>query len=184
MFTTTVLLECLLIVGARILDVSLGTIRTIMVVQGRRRIAVFLGFFEVLIWVTVVSGVIAHIKEQPIYPIAYAIGFALGNYVGMTIEAKLAIGRQVVRVFTREGDMMAARLRDAGYRVTTFEGHGRDGPVQELFIEVVRRHASNVIAEARALDERCYYMVDDVRQASSPIDEGESTGWRAVLKRK
>ncbi len=181
----TVILTCLLIIVARIADVSIGTIRTINVVQGRRTLAVCLGFFEVLIWVVVVSRVIQDINEQPIYPLAYALGFALGNYIGMTIESRIALGRQVVRIFTRQGAAVAGPLREAGYRVTQFDGCGRDGPVQQLFIEIVRKQAGNVIQQARALDPRCYYMVDDVRYASSAdLEIGEPTGWRAVLKKK
>ena len=71
----SVFLTCLLIVAARITDVSLGTIRTINVVQGRRTLALVLGFFEVLIWVFVVSRVINEIR-QPAYALAYALGFA------------------------------------------------------------------------------------------------------------
>ncbi len=181
---TYLLVTCLLIIVARIADVSLGTIRTINVVQGRRHLALVLGFFEVLIWVFVVSRVISQI-QQPIYAVAYALGFALGNYVGMTIEQRLALGRQVVRVFTRIGPEMAAAQREAGFRVTQFDGYGRDGPVQELFIEVGRRDVAKVIARARALDPRCYYMVDDVRVVSSASAQSrESTGWRALLKKK
>jgi len=180
----TVLLTCGLIVLARIADVSIGTILTINVVQGRRSLALVLGFFEVLIWVFVVSRVISEIR-QPAYALAYALGFALGNWVGMTIEARLAMGRQVVRIFSRQGPELAVALREAGLRVTQFDGYGRDGPVQQLFIEVERRSASNVITQARGLDPACYYMVDDVRFASSQmVQASQPTGWRAVFKKK
>lgn len=181
----TVLSMCLLIVAARIADVSLGTLRTIMVVQGRRAVAFVLGFCELLIWVTVVSSVITELRAQPLYAIAYALGFACGNYVGMTIERRLALGRQVVRLITRRGPELAQALREAGLRVTQFDGYGRDGPVQEVFIETGRRTAARVIAQARALDPRCYYIVDDIRLASSAaVPLRESTGWRAILKKK
>jgi uncharacterized protein YebE (UPF0316 family) len=180
----TILLHCLLIVLARVTDVSLGTIRTINVVQGRRLLALVLGFFEVLIWVFVVSRVISQI-QQPAYAVAYALGFALGNYVGMTIESRLALGRQVVRIFSRLGLEMAAAMRASGLRVTQFDGYGRDGPVQELFIEIGRREARNVIEQARTLDPGCFYMVDDVRLVSSAqMRVRERQGWLAVLKKK
>jgi uncharacterized protein YebE (UPF0316 family) len=178
----SVLLTCLLIVAARIMDVSLGTIRTINVVQGRRALALVLGFFEVLIWLLVVSRVISQI-QQPAYAIAYALGFALGNYVGMTIESRLALGRQVVRIFSRQGTEMAVALREAGLRVTQFDGYGRDGPVQELFIEIGRRHAGSVIEQARVLDPKCFFMVDDVRLVSA-AHAGEHIRWKAVVKKK
>jgi uncharacterized protein YebE (UPF0316 family) len=180
-----VLLTCALIVLARVADVSLGTIRTIMTIQGRRGLAISLSVFELLIWVFVVSSVIQHIGEHPAYGLAYALGFALGTFVGMTIEQRLALGRQVVRIFTRQGPEMAAALRETGYIVTQFDGYGRDGPVQELFIAVERREARQVLDQARALDASCYYMVDDIRQASSVTARRHAhNGLRSAAKKK
>lgn len=180
-----VLLMCLVIVAARIADVSLGTIRTIMVVQGRRGIAFTLGFFEVLIWVAIVSSVITRLGEQPLYAVAYALGYALGNYVGVTIEQRLALGRQVVRVITRIGPQLAATLRGQGYRVTQFDGFGRDGPVQELFVQVDRRNTSRVVRDVREHDPKCYFTVDDVRMAStSALPIHQEGGWRGITKKK
>ncbi|MBK9118982.1 MAG: DUF2179 domain-containing protein [Phycisphaerales bacterium] len=176
---------CLVIVTARIADVSLGTIRTIMVVQGRRGLAFVLGFFEILIWVSIVSSVIQQLGQQPLYAVAYAVGFALGNYVGMTIEQRLALGQQVVRVISRDGAQLAATLRSHGYRVTQFDGFGRDGPVQELFVQVHRRDTARVIAEVRSQDPKCYFTVDDVRLAStSALATHQQGGWRGMMKRK
>jgi len=125
--TTTVLLTCLLIIVARIGDVSLGTVRAIMTIQGRRMIALSVGVFELLIWVFVVSHVIQDLRAEPIYGVAYALGFALGTFVGMTIEAKLALGRQVVRIMTRQGDEMAPALRAAGWWSRCSTGSGATG---------------------------------------------------------
>lgn len=180
-----VVLMCAFIIVARVADVSLGTIRTLMVVQGRRGLAFVLGFFELLIWVAVVARVILHVHEQPIYAVAYAVGFALGNYVGMTMEGRIALGRQVVRVITRCGPALAATLRGAGFRVTQFDGQGRDGPVQELCVEVERRAVANVLSHACAGDPKCYYMVDDIRVASSAdVRMLQTARWRSVLKKK
>lgn len=180
-----VVLTCLLIIVARILDVSLGTFRTIVVVQGRRGLAFVLGFCEVLIWIMVAARVISSDAQNPIYSIAYAFGFALGNYIGMTIEQRVALGRQAVRIITRRGAELASALREAGLRVTVFQGHGRDGPVEQLFVEVERRAASRIVAQARALDPMCYYIVDDIRFASSAAaSRATESGWRSLLKRK
>ena len=73
----------------RIIDVSLGTMRTITVVNGRLRLSVALGFFEVLVWVTAVSQVILRLRDHPILVLAYAAGFAAGNAVGILLERKL-----------------------------------------------------------------------------------------------
>jgi uncharacterized protein YebE (UPF0316 family) len=179
-----VVLMCLLIIVARIGDVSLGTVRTIVTIQGRRALAISISIFELLIWVFIVSRVIRDIDKEPIYGVAYAIGFACGTFIGMTIEQQLALGRQVVRIITRQGPEMAQAMREAGFVVTQFDGYGRDGPVHELFIEVERKHSPQVIAEARAFDAKCYYMVDDVRLGSSAVQNRASAGWRPIVKKK
>src|SRR5690606_34835693 len=106
----TVPLTCLLIVAGRILDVSLGTLRTVMVVTGRRGLAFLLGFCEVLIWITVVGQLIANLNHWAYYPV-YALGFALGCFVGMTIERRLAYGTQVIQIFSRNAHPIATAIR-------------------------------------------------------------------------
>ncbi len=180
-----VLFWCGVIVVARIGDVSIGTIRTIMMIQGRRGLAITLAMFELTIWVFVVSQVINKISQQPVYGFAYAIGFSLGTFIGMTIEQRLALGRQVVRIITRQGPELAQALRESGLWVTQFDGYGRDGPVQELFIEVERKQTRTVIARARTLDPKCYYMVDDIRMASTEETRlADAGGWRSAFKKK
>ena len=182
--TLTVLSTCLLIVLARIADVSLGTLRTVFVIGGRRYTSWVIGFIEVLIWVVVVSKVI-HNLDNWVYAVCYAFGFATGTFIGMTVEEHLALGQQVVRIFSRRGDDVAEALREAGYQVTVFDGRGRDGPVQLLFIGTARRRVSKVADLARSIDPGCFHIVDDIRVAG-PLHPSIHlpTGWRAVMKRK
>ncbi len=162
-----VLIGALLIVAARIADVSLGTLRTVAVINGRKGVAWALGFGEVLIWVLVVSQVITTVRDNWFNAVAYAFGFATGNFVGIMIEQYFAFGRQVIRVFTRNGDAMARSMRERGLRVTEFEGKGRDGPVAMLFVETERKSAHDVVEAAREIDPDCYYTIGDIREASS-----------------
>lgn len=177
-----VLINCLLIVLARIGDVSLGTVRTVAVINGRRYLAVGLGFFEVLIWILIVSRVVTTATSNPVYAIAYAGGFAMGNFIGITLERWLAFGQQVVRIFTRVPGVAPA-LRDDHYGVTIFRGEGRDGPIDQLFVQVDRKRVQELVAAARRLDPTCYYVVDDVRSASTATAT-ERSFWRNVVKMK
>jgi uncharacterized protein YebE (UPF0316 family) len=180
-----VVITSLLIIAARIGDVSLGTIRTVSVINGRRTVAWTLGFVEVLLWILVVSRVINEAKENPVYAIAYAFGFATGNFIGITIEQHLAFGEQVIRLFSRRGMELSHRLRGHGYRVTEFDGRGRDGAVQMLFIQAPRKRVPDVLNVARGMDAECFYIVDDVRTAAGVnAPPQRSGGWRSVLKRK
>jgi len=174
----------LLIYLARICDVSLGTLRTLMVVHGRRRFAFVLGFFEVLIWVIAAAKVLRNL-DQPFYAVMYALGAATGSFVGMTIERRVALGHQIVRVFTKQGPEVAARLRAAGFGVVEIDGRGEAGPLALLFVEVSRRNAMQAIARAREADPECQYILDDVRLTSTVRSHlHEPTGWRAVFGRK
>jgi len=182
--TPEVLVVGLLIMFARIADVSLGTVRTLAIVQGRANVAWVLGFSEVLIWLFAVSHVIRHL-ESPVYAICYALGYATGNYVGVKIESWLAFGEQVVRVFTRAKGGVSDALRDEGFRVTSFEGRGRGGPVELVFIETKRRETPRLLKEVARLDPECFYLVNDIRMAAYPaMVQPAPSGWRAILKRK
>ena len=179
-----ILSTCILIFAARIVDVSLGTIRTICVVNGRRHVALVLGFFEILVWIFAVSKVIGDL-QHPVLAVAYALGFATGNFVGITIEKRLAFGEQVVRVFTRKGLELAEHLRNLGLVITQFDGQGRDGPVELLFIQTPRAVAAAAARQARSFDPECFIVVDDVRAVSVALNGGfQPTDWRAILKKK
>jgi uncharacterized protein YebE (UPF0316 family) len=161
------LLMCVGIALARVVDVSLGTLRMLAVMNGRRWLAWGLGFVEVLVWVMVVSHVIKAITwENWYYGVAYAFGFATGCWVGIAVEQALAHGEQAVRVFTRRGIELAAVMRGEGLGVTVFSGHGKDGPVDMLYIEVKRRRVPMVTALVREMDPAAFYVVDDVRYKS------------------
>lgn len=159
------LVNCLIIVAARICDVSLSTLRTVNVIHGNRGKAFFFGFLEVLVWVNVVSRVISQLSI-PVYGVSYALGFALGNYIGLSIEERIGWGEQVARIFTRKREM-EEQLRAKGYGVTVFEGRGLDGPVMELFIQCPRRKMSKLLNLAKELDSSCYYLVGNVSYTSS-----------------
>lgn len=177
----TVLLTCALIVVGRMADVSLGTLRMLFIVQGRRLVAATLGFFELLIWVTVVSRVVTSL-DQPAYFVAYALGFSLGTYMGMVIESRIASGRQVVRIFTHRGASTAEALRARGHVVTQFAGQGRSGHVDLLFVETSRRSvARDIVPLVREIDPEAYSIVDPVR-ATPPSATGP---WRWLgIRRK
>jgi len=175
-----------LICGARIVDVSLGTLRTVAVVRERVKVASVLGFFEVTIWVLAISKVMTSL-DNPFNVLGYALGFALGNAAGITIEKKLAIGKLVVHMFSRDkGEELAEALRDSGLRVTTFEGQGKLGPVTLLYVIMDRSDAAAARLLAESIDEDVFVATEDSREANRSLYPAlvPATGWRSVLKRK
>ncbi len=182
-----ILLIGLLIFCARIVDVSIGTFRTIVTVQGRTRLAFALGFMEVTLWVTIISTIVKQIHTAPVLAIFYGLGFATGNVAGIALERKLALGHLALRVFTRKaGVPAAARLRAVGQVVTTFQGEGRDGPVTELLVVCRRRDIKWILDLIKTDDPDAFYIIEQAREVSHhqmPVCE-EPTSWRAVFKRK
>ncbi len=178
------LLTCAAIVVGRVADVTLGTIRTVFVVHGRRGVACLLGFFELLIWVVVVSRVVRNL-DQPIYAVSYAGGFALGTFLGITVEGWFGAGDQVIRVFSRVGPQLVKDLRGQGYVVTQFDGTGKQGPITMLFLQAPRRKMRPVIEHVVRADPECFYIVDDIRLSSGrKVRFNPPTGWRALLRKK
>jgi len=186
LMTNSAALAAAIVFGLRIVDVTLGTMRTISLVQGRTALAMVLGFFEVLVWIVVISEVMAGVKESPFLAVAYAAGFAAGNGVGILIERWIALGVQVVRIITaRAGMEIADRIRGDGQPVTTFEGQGRDGPVTLLYLTCPRKRLKGFLKEALELDPDLFYVIEPVSGLNRRIfGIPRSTGWRAVGKRK
>src|SRR6266704_2596629 len=99
---TTLFVTFWLIVLARITDVTLDTIRTVSVVQGRRIFATILGFFDATVYICAVGKVLLNM-DHPVYALAYGLGYASGTFLGITIEQRLAFGQQLASLITRKG---------------------------------------------------------------------------------
>lgn len=159
----------ILVFLARVTDVSLGTLRIIFIARGRRKLAPLLGFFEVLIWIVVVSQVMQNL-HSPLAFIAYAAGFATGNYVGMRIEDKLAIGTLVVRVIVpHDAAPLMAQLSTAGYGVTSIDAHGSTGQVTLIYTIVKRKDLHNVMTIIQDTHPKAFTSVEEVRSTHEGI---------------
>ncbi len=163
----TVFITFWLIVLARITDVTLDTIRTVAIVQGRRVFSAVLGFFQAVVYICAIAKVLLNM-DHPVYALAYGLGFASGTFLGITIEQRLAFGHQLVSLLTRKGVELAKVLRASGYRLAEVKGHARDGDLTILYVEIPRRQAQKLIREAGAVDDGCFCIVHDVRVAQFP----------------
>lgn len=158
-----------LIFFSRIFDVTLGTMRIIWVSRGHRVIAPILGFFEVLIWIIVIMKIMENLGNWPCI-LAYAAGFATGNYVGIRIEEKLAVGTYIVRVITRkESWQLIRKLNDAGFGATTIPAQGKTGPVHVIYTIIKRGSINKVIDMINEFNPKAFYSIEDVRYVSEGI---------------
>ena len=158
-----------LIFLARVCDVTIGTVRLVLVARGRKIIAPILGFFEVLIWLLAIRQIMSNLTHWITY-IAFAGGYAMGNYVGMVLEEKLAVGLEVFRIITKKdsNDLMND-LKDEGYGVTCVDAQGTTGKVNLIFTIINRRDHKKVIKLIHRFDPKAFYSVEDIRSASEGI---------------
>lgn len=159
----------LLICLARIVDVSLGTMRIILVSKGAKIIAPILGFFEILIWLVAIGQVMQNLTNVMNY-FAYALGFALGNYIGILIEQKLAIGMVVVRIITAtDASELIDYMKSANFGVTVIDAEGANGPVHLVFTVIKRSLVPILISHINKFNSKAFYSIEDVRFVSEGV---------------
>lgn len=157
----------ILIFFAGLAYVSLGTLRIIFIARGRRFLSPLLGFFEVSIWLVAISQIMSSVSNIAAY-IGYAAGFAVGNYVGIIIEEKMAIGILAVRIIlTDDDDTLKKKISAAGFGVTAIDGHGINNKVQVIFTVVRRKDLKQVISIINESHASAFYSVEDARQVSN-----------------
>lgn len=156
----------LIIFCAKIVEVTLSTLRLVYINKGEKLIGAFLGFFEVLIWLIVVSSVLNNIAEDPIKILVYCAAFALGNYIGVTIETRLAVGLSSLQVVVDgdQGDALADVLRDKGFGVTIMEGKGiNDRPKALLFVQMKRKRITEAVRTIQSINDGAFITVNDLK---------------------
>ena len=153
------------IFSLRVVDVSLGTVRLLSVVQGRVLLSVGLGFVEVLIWVAAVSQVIANIQSSLVLAVAYAGGFAVGNGLGILVQRQFASGPVVLRLVTQKSaDSIVGYLRSHGAEVIQLTGKGDEGSEEMVYATVARQQVGQIIDFAEQQDPEVFSVVEPVIQ--------------------
>lgn len=156
-------LLALLIFISRVADVSLGTFRTIVIFRGYKFFASFIGFFEITIWLIAALQVFQNINQWYLI-LAYASGFSTGIYVGMWIENYFAIGDELIRCISFNRDILANKIREAGYTVVSVEGNLEENkPVEVLFIIEKRRYIPQLIKLIKEVDKNALYSVSGIK---------------------
>jgi uncharacterized protein YebE (UPF0316 family) len=173
-------LELIIIFFCRIIEVSIGTLRMILVNKGYRTPAVILAFFEVLLWVFVASRVISGLAEEPLKGIIYSLGFATGIYVGSKLENRLAMGKVLIQaiVDVKSGETVAKMLRSMGHGVTTIAGQGKDTQRTVLMIYANRKGKEKIQDRIYELDQNALVVIQDL----SSIKGGYINTFRNFVK--
>ena len=146
-FTAASPAELFIIIVAKTVEVSLATVRNIMINRGYRREGTIISFFEIVLWTFIASRVINGIIEAPVKVLAYSLGYSLGVYFGSVIEAKIALGKVLVQTIISEQNeqIMTPLLRKMGFAVTTVKAEGRDSKKTMLMIFTNRKGKEQLV---------------------------------------
>ena len=170
----TLLLLCIKVFFVRIIDVSLGTVRTIVTVKDKRFIAAVIGFTEVLVWFLVAKEAISTTSNSIWIAIAYSLGFATGTYIGAYISGKYIKGNYGLQVIS--GNLKLVKiLRDNGYAVTVIDikGHDKEKIKYMLFIEIDKKDFKDVERLIKEYDKKAFIVVNETRHVLNGYFKGK-----------
>jgi uncharacterized protein YebE (UPF0316 family) len=154
---------------ARTCDVTLATLRNVFIARNIRKIVPLLGFIEVLIWLVAVTQTVKNLNNIVSY-LAFAGGYSMGIYVGLAIEERLALGKQVIRIITNQDTFnLITALRNANMGTTVIDGHGSKGPVKVIFTTLKRKDVQFVDNLINQHTPGAFYTVEDIRNSSQGV---------------
>jgi uncharacterized protein YebE (UPF0316 family) len=159
------LLIAAMIFMLRIVDVSIGTIRVLYTVQGRRLVSGALGVVESAVWIFAISRALAYV-DHPLSMIGWAFGFGAGAMVGITLERWVASGSILMRIISPGSSTeMRHALAEHEFGLTAIDGQGHKGAVQVLFVVAPRRRGKELIRLVQTIDPRAFVTIDPVTRA-------------------
>lgn len=172
-----------LIFAARVVDVSLGTVRVIFVSRGLKYLAPIVGFVEILIWLLAIGQIMKNLSNPACY-IAYAGGFAMGNFVGIRMAEKLSLGLVLIRVVTqRDAAPLVDVLKGEDYGVTSVDAHGTSGEVKVVFTIVPRREVTRVVQLVNQFNPNAFYSIEEVGFVEKGVFPAKRSWWDVSLLR-
>ncbi len=159
----------LLICLSRVVDVSLGTLRIIFLSKGDKLVAPILGLFEVTIWLLAITRIMQNLDNWVCF-VAYPVGFALGNYIGIWIDEKLAVGELVVRVITqRNANKLIDHLKEEEFGFTVMDAKGSKEDVSVIFAVIERDSVAKFKQLVRQFNPKAFITTQPVRLESKGI---------------
>jgi uncharacterized protein YebE (UPF0316 family) len=151
-----------------VVNLAVDTVRSLMVLRGKKTLVWILGFIQTIIYVVAFNSVIKDLNNIPMM-VAYAAGFSTGNVIGMWIEDKIALGYTHLQIISSSrGAAITERLREEGFAVTEWSGRGRDGTVTMISAGVLRKNTPKVRDLVAKVDETAFITAENL----SPVQRG------------
>ena len=172
----------LFIFTARIVDVSMGTLRVIFIAKGFKYYAPIIGFFESVIWLLAISQIILNITN-PWLIVVYGLGFSAGTFSGIWLEEKISLGKARIRFVIRTNYIAVMdALENEGYLLTVVTaGYKRDN-AKVVTLLTDRRKVKKVLKIVNGINPKVFYSVEDVRKVSEEDDVFEEKTMLQRLK--
>jgi uncharacterized protein YebE (UPF0316 family) len=159
----------ILIFAARVIDVTFGTIRIIFISKGEKFLAPLFGFFEIIVWLFAIGQIMQNLTNLTYY-FAYAVGFATGNFVGMYIEEKMAMGTLVIRIITnKDASNLIEAIKLKNYGLTVVDAQGATGDVKIIFTVIKRKNVGDVVEMIKQFNPKAFFSIEEVRLAKEGI---------------
>lgn len=159
------LLLYVMILVLKTIEVSMATLRIVLITKDERLKGAVIGFFEVVLWVILVSTVLTNITEDPFKVLVYAFGFAIGNFVGSKLENKLAIGNTNIEAIVKKehGKQLSILLRKMGLAVTAVEAYGMNNKREILYMHVPRKKVNETIKLIKSFQHNVVITINDIK---------------------
>ncbi len=163
--TLNPIVVCLIVCAAKIVEITIQSLKTCMMVKGERLKAAGLGFTECIIWGLVISTIIGTLGDNLFLLLFYCIGYATGLFLGSTIENKIALGTSNLEIIANDDstEKIIAHLKERGMGYTVFAGQGSKDKMNMIFIVVARKEAGKLLSELKKkCDNRLFVAVSEV----------------------
>lgn len=152
---------CIKIFAARIIDVSMNTIRTVYIVKGKRMISTIIAFFEVLIWFEVARTALNTEINSFFIPISYASGYATGTYIGTLISTKFIKGHYTVTVISNKINQNKIKeIKKAGFGITSIQTETNS---KYLIIEINKKELNNLKVLIKSFDANAFIYINETK---------------------
>ncbi len=159
------ILVCLIVCAAKIVEISIQSLKTCMMVKGQRAKAAMLGFVECMIWGLVISTIIGTLGDNYLLLVFYCFGYAVGLFLGSTIEGKIAIGTSNLELFAddKNTELITTYLKENNMGYTVLDGYGSKDKMNMIFIVLARKEATKVLRDIRKIcDNKVFVVASEV----------------------
>ena len=182
-FWFTYLLLPIMIFAARIVDVTIDTLRIVYITKGNKILAPVLGFFQILVWLIAITRIMKNIDNIACY-FAYAAGFATGNYIGLILEERFAMGIQMIRIVTQaDASTLIGKLHSTGFYTTSIEAESSQGKVHIIFLIAQRTRIKSIIILIKQFNPKAFYSIEDIRSIDAQSERINTSRKRSFSAR-